>query len=127
MSHSNGLFVNDLFNGEALSGGPEGSRGIFRKNLFDGEPLGQTTPDVSPASDTLISQLATSGGKTATASPIDKSGTSPQVDPSQSAYSPYATATMPVDYGASTSSDIPWVPIALIGGAVLLTVGFVVM
>lgn len=127
-----GLFTNDLFNGEALSGGHEGDRGIFRKGLFDSQPLGQTTPttttpDIAPASDSLISQLATTGGgKVSGGSAI----AAPSKDGGGGAYSPYAApaAAMPVDYGASTSgSDVPWMPIALIGGAVVLTVGFVMM
>lgn len=161
MSHDHGLFVNDLFNGEALGHGPghEGDRGIFRKRLFDGEPLGQTTPPTAPmpermirdnglfarsiftsgplgqvatpapAPDSLISQLATTGGaspstggKTATPVTGDKSGGA-----APTAYSPYSTPAA-TDYSAAPAdSGTPWLPIALIGGAVLLTVGFVVM
>lgn len=162
MSHDHGMFVNDLFNGEALSGGHEGDRGIFRKHLFDGEPLGQTTPPTAPmpevmlrdnglfarnvftsgplgqttsvpaASDALIAQLAQSGGSTAVATSgktVTASTGSKSVDSSamtSSAYSPYTDptmSTMPVDSSSSSS----WVPIALIGGAAVLTIGIVVM
>jgi len=127
-----GLFVNDLFNGEALSGGLESERGLFRKNLFDGEPLGQTTPtsttpEITPASDSLISQLATTGGaKVSGGSAI----AAPSKDGGGGAYSPYASPAapaLPADYAAGAGSSTPWVPIALIGGAVLLTVGIVVV
>lgn len=162
MSHDHGMFRNDLFNGEALSGGHESDRGIFRSNLFDGEPLGQTTPShvsmperlirdnglfardifssgplgqataVTAAPDSLISQLASGGGATggktgttSTSSTGDKSGGSSMSTPS--AYTPYidpnaSASAMPMD-----SSSTPWVPIALIGGAVVLTIGIVAM
>jgi len=134
-----GLFTNDLFNGEALGQGPrhDTGSGIFRANLFDAQPLGQTTPSTTtPSEDTLMASISadfpapgpTTGGAKTTGGP---------------AYSPYAptggktggtvltsygpTAPgMPMTYGA-TESEIPWVPIALIGGAVVLTVGFVAM
>src|SRR5512143_3499578 len=103
--------------------------GLFTNDLFNSEPLGQTTPtsttpEITPASDTLISQLATSGGAKVTGG---SAIAAPSKDGGGGAYSPYAapaaTATaMPMDYGASAGSSTPWVPIALIGGAVLLTV-----
>jgi hypothetical protein len=115
-----GLFVNDLFNGEAL-GGPwiESDRGIFRANLFDSQPLGQTTPDASAA-----------GGKTATATPSDKAaGTSASsgksAGTSLTTGGPAAPAALPE--GIATEGEFPWLPVALVGGGLVLTVGAILL
>lgn len=110
-----GLFVNDLFNGEAL-GGPrsEGDRGVFRANLFDSQPLGQTTPETK-----------TSGGKadakTATPTPGEKSGASLTTGGA-------APEALPYDSGAAEGgSEFPWLPVALVGGGLVLTVGAILL
>lgn len=103
-----GLFVNDLFNGEAL-GGPrsEGDRGVFRANLFDSQPLGQTTLDAKA-----------SGGKTATPTPGAslKPGDAPPIEP------------LPFDSGAAEGGgEFPWLPVALVGGGLVLAVGAILL
>jgi hypothetical protein len=123
----NGLFVNDLFNGEALGlvRNKDTSSGIFRANLFDSQPLGQTTPSTTTASDdALMTELRRmDSSKTASGGSVSKDGGaapySPYTQPAP-AMDPYAT------YGAP-ASEFPWVPVALIGGAVVLTVGMVAM
>jgi hypothetical protein len=135
-----GLFVNDLFNGEALSGPPrESDRGIFRVNLFDGEPLGQTTPSITDAFTETASATVTTP-HTATPLPSAKGGGGAsmstqfaQADGSgkggggAQTYSPYATPGADMSTYGSSSSNIPWTPILLIGGAVVVTIGAVVM
>lgn len=144
MSHDKGLFVNDLFNGEAL-GGPsmDTERGMFRSNLFDGEPLGQTTPLPAPATDELISQLATPSTTTPTTTPPAPGGKGGggAIAP----YQPYppvggkggggsmpqwvagpttpATPAAPPVYSGSTSSDFPWVPVLAVGGVAVVGLG----
>lgn len=116
-----GLFTNDLFNGEAL-GGPwiESDRGIFRANLFDAQPLGQTTPDAPAAS----------GGKTATATSSDKSaGTASSGGKSAGTSLTTGGASMPgvLPDGGATESEFPWLPVALVGGGLVLTVGAILL
>ena len=122
-----GLFTNDLFNGEAL-GGPwiESDRGIFRANLFDAQPLGQTTPDAPAASGGKTAAATTgtapSGGKTGSTAPSGgkTAGTSLVTD---------GTSTMPAAFidGGATEGEFPWVPVALVGGGIVLTVGAILL
>jgi hypothetical protein len=122
-----GLFTNDLFNGEAL-GGPwiESDRGIFRANLFDAQPLGQTTPDAPAASGGKTAAATTgttpSGGKTGSTAPSGgkTAGTSLVTD---------GTSTMPAAFidGGATEGEFPWVPVALVGGGLVLTVGAILL
>lgn len=122
-----GLFTNDLFNGEAL-GGPwiESDRGIFRANLFDAQPLGQTTPDAPAASGGKTAAATTgttpSGGKTGSTAPSGgkTAGTSLVTD---------GSSTMPAAFidGGATEGEFPWVPVALVGGGIVLTVGAILL
>ena len=119
-----GLFTNDLFNGEALSG-PRliSNRGIFRANLFDAQPLGQTTPDSASTPPD-----AASGGKTATASG-GKSGSAAGASGSKTGSAP----PMPSDFAPSDAvyaggeGEFPWLPVALVGGGLVLTVGAIML
>ena len=116
-----GLFTNDLFNGEAL-GGPlvESDRGIFRANLFDAQPLGQTTPGAGGKTATQTPSDkggGSSGGKTATQTPSDKErGSAVPVLPADA-------QAMPVAEGG----EFPWLPVALVGGGLVLTVGAILL
>lgn len=116
-----GLFTNDLFNGEAL-GGPwiESDRGIFRANLFDAQPLGQTTPDAPAAgsktatstSGDKAASTSTSGGKAAGTSLTTGGGSS---------------APAVLTEGVATEGEFPWLPVALVGGGLVLTVGAILL
>ena len=119
-----GLFVNDLFNGEAL-GGPwiESDRGIFRANLFDSQPLGQTTPDSGGKTATRTaadkdSAAGSGGSKTATRTAADKDATLAPRD---------AAAPASYEGGSGETGEFPWLPVALVGGGLVLTVGAILL
>lgn len=75
---------------------------LFANHLFAGHTLGQVTlPE--PASDELIAELATTGGRSRTVEPA----------PSTEEAAPKGGAK------ARASAGIPWVPITAVGGALL--------
>jgi len=132
-----GLFTNDLFNGEAL-GGPwiESDRGIFRANLFDAQPLGQTTPDAPAASGGKTAAATTgtapSGGKTGSTAPSGGKTGSTAPSGGKTAGTSLVTdgtSTMPAAFidGGATEGEFPWVPVALVGGGIVLTVGAILL
>ena len=81
---------------------------LFSTHLFANHTLGQVTlPE--PASDALISELATTGGRSRTVEPAPSAEDAPTKGGAK----------------ARASTGLPWVPIAAIGGG-LLFAGLVV-